>query len=41
MIGIVAGGALFERLGIKRSLSLSFSIALFGASLLLLYGLEN
>lgn len=41
MVGIVAGGALFERLGIKASLCLSFSIALFGACLLLVYGLEH
>jgi len=41
MVGIVAGGAFYTNLGIKSSLSLSFSLALFGAILILLYGLQH
>ena len=41
MVGIVAGGALYERLGIKGSFSLSFGLAVLGACLLLAYGLNH
>ena len=41
MVGIVAGGALFNELGVKKSLSLSFSIALIGSTMILGYGLAH
>ena len=39
IIGIAAGGALYNIYGLKASLSMSFSLALVGACCLLVYGL--
>lgn len=39
--GIIAGGFLFQRYGVKGSLFASFCFALSGSLLLLLYGLDN
>ena len=41
MIGIVAGGIFYNRLGVKGSFSLSFSVALVGAFLIITYGLAH
>ena len=41
VIGIFAGGALYQYCGVRGSLSISFGLALFGATLILLYGLAH
>lgn len=41
IVGIVAGGALYSSLGIKASISFSYSLALLGAVLVLGYGLAH
>lgn len=39
--GLIIGGCLVSKLGMKASLSISFGFAFFGSLLLLVYGLSN
>jgi len=41
LIGIAAGGSLYSQLGLKVSLSMSFSLAFVGAILIIMYGLAH
>ena len=41
MIAYVLGGVFFERIGVKKSLIISFSISSIGGILILCYGLDD